>query len=140
MVVADGQGLAWGSLIESASPSEVKLTMATLAEIRVPRAFQGRPRTYPKPLIVDRAYDSRSLRQQLAHHGVEMICPHRKGRLAPPEQDGRPLRRYRRRWKVERTIAWIGNFRRLLIRHERYPPIFHAFVRWASALIILSPF
>jgi hypothetical protein len=50
------------------------------------------------------------LRQQLARRGIELIVPHRKGRRKPPTQDGRTLRRYKRRWIVERTYAWLGNY------------------------------
>ena len=89
-------------------------------------------------LIYDKAADSDELRMALADRGIELICPHRKGRKRPPRQDGRPLRRYRRRWIVERSIAWLGNYRRLLIRHEYYPEMFLAFVHIACALIALS--
>ena len=34
-------------------------------------------------------------------------------------QEGCKLRRYKRRWKVERTISWVGNFRRLVVRWDR---------------------
>lgn len=32
------------------------------------------------------------------------------------DTDGRKLRRYKRRWTVERTFAWLQDFRRLVIR------------------------
>ena len=57
----------------------------------------------PKRLIGDKAYDSDSLDAALAKRGIEMIAPHRSNRTAPKTQDGRSLRRYKRRWKVERT-------------------------------------
>jgi len=50
-----------------------------------------------------------------------MIAPHRRNRrpeTATP--DGRPLRRYQRRWIVERTLAWLGQHRRLLTRWEKH--------------------
>jgi len=47
---------------------------------------------------------------------IERVCPHRKNRTRPPLQDGRKLRRYSRRWMVERMFAWVGNFRRLVVR------------------------
>ena len=50
---------------------------------------------------------------------IELICPHRRNRKKPKLQDGRKLRRYRRRWKVERTFAWLDNFRRLVVRWDR---------------------
>ena len=44
MVLVDGQGLPLGVRLESASPAEVKLAEATLAEVRVPRRKAGRGR------------------------------------------------------------------------------------------------
>ncbi len=82
--------------------------------MQVPRAGAGRPRTRPTRLICERAYDSQRFRERLAARGIELICPR------PASQDGRPLRRYPKRWKIERTFAHLGNFRRLLIRHERH--------------------
>jgi transposase len=79
-----------------------------------------RPEGRVIPLIADRAYDSDPLRQRLAQQGWDVICPHRKGRKRKATQDGRKLRRYRRRWIIERTIGWLGNFRRLIVRHEYY--------------------
>jgi transposase len=48
-----------------------------------------------------------------------MIAPHRRKRRRPKTQDGRKLRRYKKRWKIERLFAWLGNFRRLVVRYER---------------------
>jgi transposase len=64
-------------------------------------------------------------------------CPHRKGRSRPSTQDGRKRRRYRRRWKIERSIVWLGYFRRLVVRYERQTSIFLAFLYFACALIVL---
>jgi hypothetical protein len=55
----------------------------------------------PPRLIGDRAYDADPLDAELAKLGVEMIAPHRRNRKRPKTQDGRPLRRYKRRWKIE---------------------------------------
>ena len=68
----------------------------------------------PERLIGDKAYDSdKSDRQMQEQYGVQMIALHRSNR-ARPTQDGRPLRRYRRRWTVERLLAWLQLFRRLV--------------------------
>ena len=88
-------------------------------------------------LIYDKAADSDPLRLRLRERGIELVCPHRRNRKRRSLQDGRALRRYRRRWKIERTIAWLGNYRRLLIRHERNPRMYLAFVHLACALIAL---
>jgi len=94
----------------------------------------------PKRLIADRAYDSDPHRDRLADRGIELVCPHRKGRRRPPTQDGRALRRYRRRWKIERTIAWFGNFRRLVVRWERNVNVYRAFFHLACILITMRQF
>jgi transposase len=138
MVVVDGQGVPLGDYLHSASPAEVKLVEKTLASVRVRRCHHpGRPRQKPLRLIADRGYDSDPLRRQLARRGIELIAPHRKGRRKPPTQDGRALRRYRRRWKVERTFAWIGNYRRLVVRYDRSLTIYRGFFHIACFMIVL---
>jgi transposase len=118
----------------------VTLIETTLAKVSVPRKGKGRPKTKPKRLIYDRAADSDPLRRRLKRRGIELICPHRSNRTKPPTQDGRPLRRYRRRWKMERTIAWLGNYRRLVIRWDRDLRSYQAFFHLACLLITLRQF
>jgi IS5 family transposase len=77
----------------SASPHEVTLVEETLEQNLLSNA--------PERLIGDGAYDSDPLDERLEERGIEMIAPHRKNRVAPATQDGRSLRRYKRRWKVE---------------------------------------
>ncbi len=93
----------------------------------MPRAGPGRPRQKPTRVIADKAYDSDLLRARLKRRGIELIAPHRRNRKKPKTQDGRKLRRYRKRWKVERTFAWFGNFRRLVVRWERHLKMYLAF-------------
>lgn len=137
MVVVDGAGLPLGISITSASPSEMKLAEPTLETIAVPRRGRGRPRKRMPRLIADRGYDSDPLRRALARRGIDLVCPHRINRVRPRVQDGRKLRRYSRRWIIERTIAWYGAFRRLVVRYERSTRLYLAFFHFASALIAL---
>ena len=66
-------------------------------------------------MIGDRAYDSDPLDARLQQqHGIALIAPHKSNRSRPKTQDGRQLRRYCRRWKIERLFAWLHNFRRLV--------------------------
>jgi transposase len=115
----------------------VKLLEPTLDNIDVSPADQGDKPPQPERLILDRGYDSDPLRERLAERGIEMICPHRRNRRRPKTQDGRPLRRYKRRWKVERTFAWLGNFRRLVVRYESHLSMYRAFFHVACLLITL---
>jgi transposase len=111
MAVSDRSGLPVAVYVESATPHEVKLVESTLVQMVVPEA--------PQNLIADNDYDSDKLDAELKPNGNEVIAPHRSNRRNKT-QDGRRLRRYRRRWKIERLFAWLQNFRRLVVRYERY--------------------
>lgn len=136
MVVVDGQGVPLGSQLASASPAEVTLAESTLRRISVPQR-RGRPRQRPLRVIADRGYDSDPLRWRLRQRGIRLIVPHRKGRQKPSLNDGRELRRYRKRWKVERTFAWLSNYRRLVVRYDRHLKMYQAFFHLACVLITL---
>jgi transposase len=90
----------------------------------------------PERLIGDTAYDSDGLDADLAVQQIEMIAPHRRNRKRKT-QDGRPFRRAKRRWKVERAFAWLQNYRRLVVRYERYGVNCLGFVQLACVLIFL---
>jgi transposase len=138
MVVVDGGGVPLGVRLYSASPSEVRLAEETLATVRVGRRHRcGRPRQKPTRLIGDKGYDSDALRERLGRRGIVLIAPHRSNRRRTPPQDGRVLRRYKKRWIVERSIAWLGNFRRLVVRYDRLLTIYQAFVHIACFMIVL---
>jgi transposase len=93
----------------------------------------------PEKLIGDKAYDSDRLDQEVLNgFGAEMIAPHRRGRRPERKsQDGRPLRRFKRRWKVERLFAWLYNFRRLVVRYEYHVENFVGLVHLACLIILL---
>ncbi len=92
----------------------------------------------PDRLIGDKAYDSDALDARLhRERGIELIAPHRGNRQRAPTQDGRPLRRYRRRWIVERLLAWLQNFRRLVTRYEYHAENFLGFVQLGCIVILL---
>jgi transposase len=94
----------------------------------------------PENLIGDRAYDSEMLDEELRQDGIEMIAPHKRNRVKPRTQDGRRLRRYERRWLVERFFAWIQWQRRLLVRWEYYAENFLGFVQLATTAILIKKF
>jgi len=91
-------------------------------------------------LIGDRGYDSDALDALLqARYGIEMIAANRRHRRHRT-QDGRPLRRARRRWKVERFFAWLQHSRRVVTRWDRSVNSFLGFVQLACARILLRAF
>lgn len=137
MVVVDGEGVPLGNHLDSASPAEVTLIEKTLNKISVPRPSRGAPKKKPDRLIYDKAADCDQLRSRLGQRGIDLIVPHRKNRKRDKTQDGRKLRRYKRRWIIERTFAWIANFRRLVTRYERTLLMYNAFFNVACMMITL---
>ena len=128
IALADDHSLPLAVSIESASPHESQLVEGVLGH-----SFLN---TLPPRLIGDKAYDSDRLDRDLAErYGIEMSAPHR-GERRTPTQDGRPLRRYRRRWRVERLFAWLHHFRRLVIRWEYHVENFFGMVRLGCMQIL----
>ena len=132
MAVADRTGLPIAISVGSASPHEVTLVESTLDDRFVDEL--------PKRLIGDRAYDSDPLDERLAEHGVERVAPHKRNRKKAKTQDGRALRRYHRRWRVERLFAWLQNYRRLITRHEYKIENYLGFVQLGCMLILLRQY
>ena len=130
MAICDGHGLPLAVHVASASPYEPHLVPATLDARFLPEL--------PTRLIGDRGYDSDALDTTLRdQYGIEMIAAHRRGRRTAT-QDGRPLRRTRRRWKIERLFAWLHNSRRLVTRWEYHVENFLGMVQLACARILLT--
>ena len=128
MVALDGQGVPLGKRLASASPHETKLIKATVDQSHEPDKVQR--------LIYGRAADNNALREQLANRGIELIAAEnrrRKRRI----QDRRKLHRHRRRWKMERTFAWLGNYRRLVVRYETKLNVYSVFFHVACIMIVL---
>lgn len=133
MAITEANGLPVGVLIASASPHEVKLVEETIQSIYAP--------TLPERLIGDKAYDSDKLDEKLIEeYGIELVAPHKQNRKKPKTQDGRRLRKYKKRWKVERGFAWIQNFRKIVTRYEIKAENFLAMVQLACIMILLRRF
>ena len=132
MAVADVSGLPVAIHLESAAPHEVTLVEPTLEQRLVTQQ--------PQHLIGDKAYDSDKLDEQLNRQGIEMIAPHKSNRKKTVTQDGRKLRRYHRRWKIERLWAWLQNFRRILVRQDYLAENYLGFVHLGCIKILLRCF
>jgi len=129
MLATDKQGTPLGAYLDAASPAEVMLVEKTLHH--TPYAGEI------KRLVADRGYDSNPLRQFLLDRHITPIIPRRCNNKKAICQDGRMLRRYAHRWIVERTFAWLGWFRRLLVRHERLIATYRGFFHFACALLTI---
>ena len=127
MAVADRNGLPVACWIASGERNEQKLVVDTLKARFVD--------DLPERLIGDRAYDSDPLDRELAALGVDMIAPNLCTRRQQT-QDRRKLRRYRRRWHVERLFAWLMRSRRLVTRYECKAENFLGLIQLACAKIL----
>lgn len=131
MVLVDARGLPVAIDTSSASPHESHLVQR-LFDFMLTEAN-------PERMIGDKAYDCDQLDEELAEAGIELIASHRKNRkLEHITQDGRPLRRYKRRWTVERTIGWIQHYRRLCVRWEKSTRLFQGFLHLGCTMLLLK--
>src|SRR4029077_15017789 len=112
-IVVDANGLPLGMATAGAHVGETELLLPALDDV---------PLAVPEgtPVIADKGHDSDPLRDDLRSNGFEPIIPHRKNRVRPSRNDGRRLRRYRHRWRVERTNAWLHCYRGLAVRWSHY--------------------
>jgi transposase len=129
----DGDRTPLGVVITPANQHESRHIerLVDSAVVELPNLFR---------LLYDGAADSDPLRARLAAKGVDLICPHRENRVKPPTQDGRKLRRYRHRWRIERTNAWLHNYGRIMIRKDRLASMFLGWVQLACLFTILKRF
>jgi transposase len=130
MGLTDACGLPIAVDATSASPHEITLVDNTLDACFL--------KNVPEKIIGDRAYDSDKLDKRLAkERGIEVVAPHKNNRVKSATQDGRVLRRFRKRWKAERLFAWLQNFRRLVVRYEYHLKNFLAMVQLGCIVILL---
>jgi transposase len=129
MAMADSNGFPLAIHTASASPHEVTLVPETLAQVFTTEQ--------PERVIGDKAYDSDPLDAELKEQGIEMIAPHKSNRKKARTQDGRVLRRYKRRWKIERLFAWLQNFRRIALRFDFHDENYLGFVHLGCIRILL---
>jgi transposase len=128
MAVADRDGLPLAVAVAGGNRHDVVLTDRTLDAAFVDQL--------PPRLIGDKAWDSIKHAHALdCERNIELIAPVKSN--SNRKQDGRPLRRYRRRWKVERLFAWLKQFRRIVTRWERKSQNYLGFLLLGCIAILL---
>lgn len=126
MAIVDDKSVPIAAIVTSAQPHEISLVSDTLDDCPIYGKL--------KDLVGDRAYDSDPHDEALKTKGVNLIAPHKRNRKRPKTQDGRSLRKFSKRWVVERFFAWMKPARRLLVRFDKKVSIFQAFLDLFSAL------
>jgi transposase len=139
MLVTEGAGLPVGLYLDSAQKAEIKLAQLTLETVKV-RTRAGQTRTRPRHLTADKGYDSKAFRRYLRGRGIGHCIPPimRVGRFRQKRLPTYDRVRYAKRWIIERTNAWLLNYRRVLVRHDRLLATYRAFVLLACVMITLG--
>lgn len=145
--MTDGQGLPLALALHAASRREHLQAEAVVDAVRVPQP-RGRPRQRTQRLTADKGFSSAAFRRFLHRRRIQPLLPYyprgRKrstgtGRPRPKQRPWQidPLL-YKQRWRVERTFAWMDNFRRLVVRYDRTAAHYRAFCILAAILLCLS--
>lgn len=126
MIDANGNPLNF--TLSKANWNDQRKILETIDGIKI-----GKRRHRPKRLGLDKGYDSEPLRQQLRRRGITPNAPYRSNHVTIPKgrppKDKREKRYCRQRWKVERSFAWINNYRRLDRFLEESQKAYRAFMR-----------
>jgi transposase len=133
VAVVDRHGTPVGVVTAPANVHEARLAVPALASIPA-----GVLVPWDVPVLADRAYDSDPLRDELADDGYRLLAPHRHNRTRPSRNDGRRMRRYRRRYVVEHAFGWLHSYRRVMVRQEWWSHLHMGFVHIACTLIALG--
>lgn len=129
-LIACGSGTPLAALLTGGNRHDITQLIPLVDAIPPLRGHYGRPRQRPRELYGDRAYHSREGRRELRRRGI-------KARIAwPKSPHGSGLGK--KRWVVERTIAWLHQYRRLRVRYERRDDIHEAFLAIGCSLICLK--
>lgn len=143
MAAVEGTGIPLNVEVESASTYEGHVAEKTVDGIKIRKHGTRRRKPIslvPTRVISDKGYDDDGLRARFAAKGIDFIAPYRDNRVNRPFEDRRKLRRYRRRYKVERTNSWFKNFRRVTVRWDRNLTVYKGFVHLACICITLMKF
>jgi transposase len=128
--LTDGCGIPIGLAVSGANTPDMRLVDETLESMPLERPQPTCKE--PQNMCADKGYDYPSVRQTFNEWGYTI---HIKSR-GEEEQERRSFPGYRaRRWVVERTHSWFNRFRRLLIRWEKKPENYLAFLHAACAFV-----
>jgi len=138
MIYVDEDGVPLTIGVESAQKAEVKLALQTIDKVSI-ETRPNHPKKRAKKCVADKAYDAKWLREALRKRRITPKIPkkRKKGQQDEPSYNRRVAEYYRERWIVERTISWLGAYRRLLIRWEHDDDVYEGFVTIACIMICL---
>lgn len=129
-LLTEGHGVPLGLAVEGANRHDMKMVRETLESIVVERPKPTRKQK--QNLCLDKGYDYEEVREILKEFG---FTAHIRSRGEEAKEIQREAGKRARRWVVERTHSWLNRFRRILIRWDKKPEAYIAFLHFACALI-----
>lgn len=129
-VIGDSKGIILTTQLTAANVNDITALQSLVESIPAVQGRRGRPRRRPKRLLGDRGYDSEPHRKWLRSRNIEPILARRR------TAHGSGLGVYR--WVIERTIAWLHQYRRLRIRDEIRDDIHEALLTLGGILVNLN--
>lgn len=129
-LLTDGHGVPVGLAVEGANRHDMKLVRATLESL-----IGARPEPTedaPQGMCLDKGYDYDEVRALLTEFG---FTAHIRSRGEEARDLALEAGKRARRWVVERSHSWMNRFRRILVRWEKKPEHYLAFLHFACALI-----
>jgi len=129
-LLTEGHGVPLGLAVEGAQRHDMKLVRTTIESIVVKRPEPSPEQ--PQGMCMDKGYDYQEVRDILAEFG---FTAHIRSRGEEAKELAQEAGKRARRWVVERTHSWMNRFRRILIRWEKKPENYIAFLHFACALI-----
>jgi transposase len=129
-LVTEGAGIPIGLAVEGANRHDMKLVRATLESMVVARPQPTAQ--HPQGMCLDKGYDFEEVRDILQEFG---FTAHIRTRGEEARELVREAGQRARRWVVERSHSWMNRFRRILVRWDKNPENYLAFLHFACALI-----
>ena len=128
--MTEGHGIPIGLAIDGANRNDMKLVRATLESIAVKRPEPSE--TEKQNMCLDKGYDYNEVREILAEFG---FTAHIRARGEEAQLIKKEAGFKARRWVVERCHSWMNRFRRILIRWDKKPENYLAFLHFACGLV-----
>lgn len=129
-LLTEGHGVPMGLAIEGANRHDMKLVRATIESLVVVRPEPTKE--FPQGMCLDKGYDYDEVYAILQEFGFT-------AHVRPRGEEAKAIKREAgfkaRRWVVERAHSWMNRFRRLLVRWDKNPENYLAFLHFACGLI-----
>lgn len=129
-MLTEGHGVPIGLAVDGANRHDMKLVRATVESLVIARPTPTEQE--PQGMCLDKGYDYDEVRAILLEFG---FTAHIRSRSEEARDLGTEAGKRARRWVVERSHSWMNRFRRILVRWDKKPENYLAFLHFACALI-----